>query len=62
MIGAKSGASFLGAVPDGLNTSTYDFLRATNGEFLYITLIAVWGQLKLIVVLLTFVSLHFKHI
>lgn len=29
--GANKGVSFLGAAPDGLNTSTYDFLRASNG-------------------------------
>lgn len=28
--GANRGTSFLGAAPDGLNTSTYDFLRAAN--------------------------------
>lgn len=30
IIGAKMGASFFGAAPDGLNTSTYDFFRAVK--------------------------------
>lgn len=28
IVGAKMGVSFFGADPDGLNTSTYDFLSA----------------------------------
>lgn len=55
--GARIGVSFFVVTPDGLKTSTYDFLSASNG-WLVIGILRTEQRS----ILLTLVSLHFEHI